>query len=158
MKRRIALAAAGSAILAVFLVAMHRQAGYWINSEQLFRHALAITGENPVACENLGDSLLHQGKFTEAETQFRKVLAMDAEHFRQTPPELARALAGQGRIGDAIAFVHETIQDNAEKAVALNNLAMFLASPRNHVTEAIELLQEAIELAPQQPRGPKNLD
>ena len=158
VKRRIALAAVSSAILAVFLVAMHRQAGYWINSEQLFRHALAITGENPVACENLGDSLLHQGKFTEAESQFRKVLAMDAAHFRQTPPELARALAGQGRIDAAIAFVHETIPDKSEKAVALISLANFLGPPpRNQVGTAIKLLQEAIELAPQQPMGPNSL-
>ena len=73
------------AILAAFLVVTHRQVGYWSNSEQLFRHALAITGDNPVSCENLGDSLLHQGKYAEAEFQFRKVLAMDAKHFRQTP-------------------------------------------------------------------------
>ena len=98
------LAAAGSAILAALLVAAHLQVSYWANSERLFRHALAITGENPVACENLGDALLHQGKYAEAEVQFRKVLAMDAEHYRQTPAELAQALAGQGRIGDAIAL------------------------------------------------------
>ena len=59
--------------------------------------------------------LLHQGKYVEAEAQFRKVLAMDAAHYRQTPPELAQALAGQGRIGDAIAFVHEAIPENAER-------------------------------------------
>ena len=66
---------------------------------------------------------LHQGKYAEAEVQFRKVLAMDAEHYRQTPPELAQALAGQGRIGEAIAFVHETIPEKSEKAKAMNDLA-----------------------------------
>jgi Flp pilus assembly protein TadD len=149
-------AAAGSAILAALLVATWGQASYWVNSERLFRHALAITGENPVACENLGDSLLHQKKYAAAEVQFRRVLAMDAERYRQTPPELAQALAGQGRIGDAIAFVHDAIPDNAERAAAMNNLALFLA-PKGHVREAIELLQEAIALAADQPLARRNL-
>ncbi len=153
---RTVLAGAGMAILAVLLVATWRQTDYWINSEQLFRHALTITGENPVACENLGDALLHQGKYAAAEVQFREVLAMDPEHFRQTPPELAQALAGQGRIADAIAFVHEAIRKDAERAAAMNNLALFLA-PKGHVREAIELLQKAIELAPEQPLARRNL-
>jgi tetratricopeptide (TPR) repeat protein len=154
-KRSIVLAGAASAVLTAYLAVAHHQASCWINSERLFRHALAITGENPVACENLGDSLLHQERFAEAEVQFRKVLAMDAEHYRQTPAELAQASAGQGRVGEAIALVH-AIPENYEKAKGMNNLAMFLA-PRGHVTEAIELLQEAIKLVPEQPLVRENL-
>ena len=153
---RIAIAAAGAAVLAALVVATHYQVSCWINSERLFRHALAISGDNPVACENLGDALLHRGKYVEAEAQFRKVLAMDAEHYRQTPPELAQSLAGQGRIDEAVASLQETIHENSEKARAMNDLALFLA-PRQRVGEAIGLLQEAIRLAPQEPAGPGDL-
>lgn len=156
--RRIALVASSSAILAVLLVVAHRQASYWIDSEQLFLHALAITGDNPVACENLGDALLHQARYAEAEAQFRKVLAMDAPHNQQTPPELAQALQGQGRLGELMAVVRETISEKSARAAVLNNLALFLAiPPQNRVAEAIQLLREAIELVPQQPLGPRNL-
>ena len=169
-KRRIVLAATGSAILAAFLVAAHLQVSYWANSERLFRHALAITGENSVACENLGDALLKQArsddlrdprlkqeKYATAEGQFRKVLAgMDAADYYQAPWELAQAMAGQGRIGEAIAWVHETIPETTHKARAMYELAHFLVD-RGNVTEAIRLLQEAIELAPEQPAGLKNL-
>ena len=55
---------------------------------------------------------------------------MDAEHYRQTPPELAQALAGQGRIGDAIACLREAISVNPGNARAMNELALFLARRR----------------------------
>jgi protein O-mannosyl-transferase len=156
-RRRVVLAAAASVIIAVLLVAAHRQAGYWINSEQLFRHALAITEDNPVACENLGDSLLHQRRFAEAEVQFRMVLKMDARHFQKdTPEELARALDGQGRIADIVTVLQETIPDNSVRALTMNNLALILA-PKGLVPLAIRLLQEAIRLAPQEPTAMKNL-
>jgi len=155
-KRRMVLAGAGSAILAAVLVVADLQISYWANSERLFRHALAITGENPMACGNLGDSLLHQGRYAEAEAQFRKVLAMDSAHYPQIPQALALALTGQGRIGEAVAFLRATVPGNPEKAATMNELAMFLAS-QGHVNEAIELLQEATELVPQQPLGLNNL-
>jgi tetratricopeptide (TPR) repeat protein len=154
--RPIVLAAAATVIIAALLVATLRQAAYWIDSEQLFRHAVAVTGENPVACENLGDVLLKKRKqYAEAEAEFRKVLGMDAEHYAQTPMELAQAIAEQGRIAEAIAFV-EAIPDKSRKALALNKLAMFVA-PQGHVREAIGLLEESIELAPEQPVARRNL-
>ena len=157
-KRRIVLGAASSTALAALIVVAHLQVSYWGDSERLFRHALAITGENPVACENMGDALLHQGKYAEAEAQFRKVLAMDAEHYRQTPAELAKALAGQGRIGDAIAFVHEAISENLEKARAMNELALFLAAGlKTTYPRRSSCCKTAIALAPEQPAGPRNL-
>ena len=146
-QRRIALAGAGSAALAALLVVAQLQVSDWSDSERLFRHALAITGANPMACGNLGDALLHQGRFAEAEAQFRKVLAMDPEHYPQIPRALAVALAGQGRIGAARVFVLETIPGNAEKARALSELAVFLAS-QGRASEALELLQEAVRLVP----------
>jgi protein O-mannosyl-transferase len=155
--RRIALAGVAAATLAALLIATYRQSGYWINSEQLFRRAVAITGENPVACENLGDALLKTGKYQEAESEFRKVLDMDAAHFRQTPPELAQALAGQGRIAEAIDFVHNAIPVQSQRAFGLNELAMFLAH-LGYFEEAIRLMNEAITLAPDQSVARKNLE
>ena len=154
--RRLVLAGAGYAILAVLLVATWRQASYWITSERLFRHALAITGENPVDCESLGDALLHQERYAEAEAPFRRVLAMDSEHFLQTPPELAQALAGQGRIGDAIALLDEAIPDKVKRAMAMDK-SSHVPCPRRRVPEAIRLLQAAIELTPQEAVPPRHL-
>jgi len=156
VRRRPVVAIVSAAMIAALLVATHRQAAYWADSERLFRQALAVTGDNPESCENLGDALLHRQRYAEAEVQFRKVLKMDAEHFRQTPPELAQALAGQNRISEALALLHETIPDQMEKARAMNDLALFLG-PRGHYAQAIELLEEAVQLAPRQPAALNNL-
>ena len=160
-RRPFVIAAGFTPVTAAMLVAAHQQVGYWANSEQLFRHALAVTGDNPESCENLGDTLLHNIRFKEAEEQFRKVLAaVDAKQFRDTPGELARAIAGQGpnRVQDAIAFLHDSSLNDEDKAKALNDLALFLApAPRNRYAEAIQLLEEAITLAPNQPALAKNL-
>jgi hypothetical protein len=161
VRHHVALTTAFAAITAALLIAAYQQVGYWANSELLFLHAIAVTGENPESCENLGDTLLHHNRFKDAEEQFRKVLEMDgAKQFTQTPGELARAIASQGpsRVHDAIASVHDPELDDEAKARAMNDLALFIApAPRNRYADAIQLLQEAIVLAPKQPAIAKNL-
>jgi protein O-mannosyl-transferase len=155
-QERVAIAVASCAVIITLTVMAHRQASCWINSERLFRHALEVTGDNPVACESLGDALLHQDRFAEAERELRKVLELDAENFRQVPGELARAIAGQNRVGESIALLRDKIRDDEERAKAMNGLALFVA-PRGYVAEAIQLLQEAIQLVPRQPAAVRNL-
>ncbi len=153
---RFAVAAGFCAALTVLLVVTYRQVSYWSDSVRLFRHALAVTGDTPESCENLGDGLLHRERYAEAAEQFRKVLEMDAKTFRQTPAELAQALAGQGRINEAIALVRDTLPDTMERARAMNDLGNFLVL-RFHLDEGIPLLQEAIKLAPEQAKVYRNL-
>jgi tetratricopeptide (TPR) repeat protein len=59
-----ALAAAALAVCAVLTV---RQVGYWRDSETLWRHTLAVTGDNAIAHNNLGGHLVQQGMNGEAE-------------------------------------------------------------------------------------------
>ena len=135
----------------------YRQVSYWSDSVRLFRHALAVTGDNSGIVREPGRlTLLHRERYAEAAEQFRKVLEMDAKTFRQTPGELAQALAGQGRIDEAIALVRDTLPDTMEKARAMNDLGNFLVL-RFHLDEGIPLLQEAIELAPEQAKVYRNL-
>ena len=154
--RRVAIAAGFAAITAVLTIAANQQVSYWANSEVLFRHAIAVTGDNPESCENLGDTLLHHERYAEAEKEFRKTLAMDAKQFTQTPGELARALAGQNRIAEAVALIRETIPDKVERAKALTSVGMLLAL-RFQLAEGIPLLQEAIQIAPDQSEPYRNL-
>jgi tetratricopeptide (TPR) repeat protein len=159
-RRPLMLAAGYAAIIAALAFLSYRQTSYWINGVELFRHAIAVTGENPESCENLGDTLLRRRRYAEAEVELRKVLAKDPVQFTQTPGELARAIAGQGanRVGESIAFVHGSIADDEAKAKAMNELALFIApAPLNRYADAIELLKEAIAIAPKQPALSKNL-
>ncbi len=158
---RLAVAACFSAVLAILLVVTHRQVGFWSDSVRLFRHALAVTGDTPESCENLGDGLLHRERYAEAEVQFRKVLSMDAKTFRQTPGELARALEKQGRIDEAISCLNDGIRVNEDNAEAMNQLGMLLAQYRwttaGALPEAIEWLEKAHKLAPKEWAATKNL-
>jgi hypothetical protein len=74
-EHRAALAtAAGIVILA--LAAMTRvQIGYWSDSATLFRHALAVTGDNYLAHIGLGKALMGEKDCEGAAEQFRAALA-----------------------------------------------------------------------------------
>jgi tetratricopeptide (TPR) repeat protein len=158
---QFAVATVFSAATAVMLVAAHRQVSYWANSERLFRHALAVTGDNPTSCESLGDTLLRHDRYAEAEVQFRKVLEMAAKEFRQTPAELARALEKQERIDEAISCLRDGIRVNEDNAEAMNELARLLAQYHwrtvGALPEAIDLLKKAMKAAPDRPEVAKNL-
>jgi tetratricopeptide (TPR) repeat protein len=77
------------------------QAGYWRDSETLFRHALAVTGDNAVAHSNLGTALLRRGLVAEAEGHFTEAVRINP-HFAEARSNLGVALGRQGRIDEAI--------------------------------------------------------
>ena len=60
--RQVALGTAGAAVILLCLGRARVQAGYWKDSETLFRHALRVTRDNYVAHDNLGDALADHGK------------------------------------------------------------------------------------------------
>jgi len=140
------MAAGGGTIVLACLLATYWQLQVWADSETLFRHALNVAGDNPVACENLGAALLNQHRFAEAEAEFRKVLKADAKHYAQTPGELARALAGQNREKEAIACLWEAIRLNPDNVDAMRRLAVM-----KQYAAAIESLKEVIRLQPDEP-------
>lgn len=74
--RRAAIALAGVALVAMPALA-YRQAGYWKDSETLFRHAIAATGDNPVMEGDLAIVLQRQGHNDEAESLYRKSVAAE---------------------------------------------------------------------------------
>jgi len=86
------------------------QVGYWKNSEVLFRHALAVTGdENAVAHENLGTALATRGDYRDAIIEFSQVarLAPDDAGVQRN---LSRAYAELGNDDAAIAHLSESLR------------------------------------------------
>ena len=77
------------------------QAGYWRDSETLFRHALAVTDDNAVAHSNLGTALLRRGVLPEAEGHFTEAVRINP-YFAEAHSNLGVALGRQGRIDEAI--------------------------------------------------------
>jgi Tfp pilus assembly protein PilF len=54
----------------------YRQVGYWHDSSSFWLHTLALTQDNYVAQNNLGEFLLNQGRTEEAAAHFRSALAI----------------------------------------------------------------------------------
>ena len=64
-------AATGSVIVLALCGVSYVQLGYWKDSATLWSHTLAVTRNNFVAHDNLGNALVSQGNFDEAIAQFR---------------------------------------------------------------------------------------
>jgi tetratricopeptide (TPR) repeat protein len=71
----MALAALGAIVVVVFSIVAANQTRYWKDSESLFRHTLAVTGDNPVAEYNLGQAL-EATKPDAAITHLRRAIAI----------------------------------------------------------------------------------
>ena len=67
-------------ILGALIFCARAQTAYWRNSESLWIHTLACTSDNAVAHNNLGNTLVQQGKVNEAITHFQNALQINPDY------------------------------------------------------------------------------
>jgi Tfp pilus assembly protein PilF len=122
------------------------QIGYWQNSGTLCRHALAVTENNFVACNNLGTWLSKNGEVTQAMDWFRQSL-----QFRPDNPDalynLGNAFAKLGNWDEAISHYRRALQVTPDQTDILNNLGFALAT-KKQFAEAIACFETALKLDP----------
>ena len=137
-------AAVAASIGCIFVSAAQVQ--HWRNSLTLFEHAVAVTEDNVVAHNNLGNALLAEGRTNEALAQFSTVLS-----FKPNAPfaceNLANVLASQGKLDEAIALYEQALVSAPHWLDLHNNLASAL-SRRGRYQEAIAHYQEGLRLKP----------
>jgi len=75
-ERRMILAVASAAVIALLAVGTWTQTGYWRDSVTLYRHALAVTRGNYVAHVGLAKALVAKRDWEGAEEQYRAALAL----------------------------------------------------------------------------------
>ena len=63
-------------VLAMLAARSWHQTGYWRNSQTLFEHSLAITGDNEYALALLGGARMDAGQFASAETSLVKAITL----------------------------------------------------------------------------------
>jgi|ERR1044071_2693818 tetratricopeptide (TPR) repeat protein len=142
--RVLAAAGAGSAIACVLLTVSQIQ--YWKNSGTLFRHALAVTGENCVAWTNLGSYTLDQGAIEEAVGQLEHALQL-CPSFSQPHFLLGTALYMKGLHAAGIGHIQHAIQLEPRNAPARFNLAAILEQ-QGRFDEAVIQFQQVLKLKP----------
>ncbi len=144
---RVVVGAAALVALVACGVRTREQLGHWRNSEALFRHALAVTENNFMAHNNLGNALMHDGKVDEAMAQYERALAIQPRSVNALH-NLATALLRKGRTEQAIARFQQALAVQPGLVAARNALcAALLQSGR--AKEAIPHLNRILAADPQ---------
>jgi len=111
-----------SAALVLLGIAAFVQASHWRDSETLFRHAIAVTGKNAVAHNNVGFALLRRGLPSQAVAHFAEALRIDPSYV-DAHSNLGVALGRQGRIDEAILEFQRALDLDPGHQDARRNLA-----------------------------------
>jgi tetratricopeptide (TPR) repeat protein len=147
--RALRIVFAGLAVAALVpLTWMARaQTSYWHDSEQLWSRALAITTDNTVAEENLGEGLYQHGKVNDALSHFDKALRIE--------PNDAIAHGALGAIllripqqqKEALAHLQRSVEIYPDQAAVQSSLGVALLEAGN-AEESFKHLEKAIALDP----------
>jgi tetratricopeptide (TPR) repeat protein len=94
------LAVAALVVFGVLAVLAYRQVGYWRDSETIWSHTIAVTGDNPLAHDFLANTLVEQGRMDEALPHLRDTVRMGSAS-TWTYGNLGAALASTGNLDEA---------------------------------------------------------
>jgi tetratricopeptide (TPR) repeat protein len=144
-RTRLATGAA-FAVLAVLGFLTARQAEVWRDSRTLFEHALAVTDDNWLAHNNLGDALVREGRLDEAAAHFEESLRLLPEN-PDAHYNLAIVRARTGRTEEAVAEYRAALRLAPGNVNARNNLGLLLLRT-GAVDEAVEELSRVVAVRP----------
>jgi tetratricopeptide (TPR) repeat protein len=153
-QRRI-LGVTASVAMVVLAWCAHIQASYWRNGESLWSHAIAVTSENFVAHDGLGQFLLDHGHLDEAIDQFQIALNVDPK-YPMARTNLGIALAKKGRVDEAITHFQTVLRDYPDDAKAHLNLGTALAK-KGDAESAIAEFEKALSIQSRYPSAHQNL-
>jgi len=145
-------AAAGVAVVVACAAVTHRQVQFWRNGFTLATHALAITRNNYVAEDMLGEMLGDQGSYDLAVQHFRAALAAYPNYasaqydLALTLTRSADAQAAAGKFEDAVSIYQSALQVQPLPQT-LNDLGLAF-SQLGQRKKAIEQFNEALRLQP----------
>jgi Flp pilus assembly protein TadD len=139
--------------LALFALALQSRAQlrYWQSGETLFRHALAVTGDNHLAHNNLGAALARKGQTDEAIRQFQEAIRLRPDG-ANAYGNLGIALIAKGQFDAAISQLQEAARLKPDSAIVHYNLGVALGR-QGQTNAAIRQFQEAICLQPTYPEA-----
>jgi tetratricopeptide (TPR) repeat protein len=140
------------------------QASYWKNSETLWNHTLAVTGENDVAHNNLGFLFLRSGELDNAISEFQAALDIRSRN-NETHYSLGAALI-QNNLGNAFArkrlwdeaidHLQEAVRLRPDYADAYFNLGSVLFQ-QGRIDQAIAQWQKALVIRPHDAEAHRNV-
>jgi Flp pilus assembly protein TadD len=162
--RRALIGVAAAITIVSLSVRAFRQTSYWKNSETLWNHTLAVTGENDVAHNNLGFLFLCKGELDKAISEFQAALDIRAGE-TQTHYNLGAALI-QNNLGnafarkqlwdEAIGHLQEAVRLRPDYADAYFNLGSVLFQ-QGQIAEAVAQWQKVLAIRPTDAEAHRNI-
>ena len=136
--RRFRLVSGGLAVATVASLAFaaHKQTAYWRESETLWNRTLAVTENNVIAEQNLGQALHQKGRPAEAIARLRRALAINPNQ-ASVHSSLGVVLLETGRPNESLTHLEKAVELKPEDPDANYNLAntlMELGRGRDAVT------------------------
>ncbi len=124
--------------------------GKFAKAEECYRAALEREADDPDTQSHLGQSLLRQGKTTEALPLLRAVVEKDPRHeYGYTLMAYAEALTAAGQTAEARAAWEKVVAANTYARARVQLAALLIE--QNQIPEAKALLDETITDAPHSP-------
>ncbi len=153
----LARAAAAGVLLAALSILSWRQIGYWQNSDTLWFHAAAVTENNLFAEDDMGGSLLKQGRPEEALLHLQNAARLDPRNPTRHL-NFASGLAQSGRSPDAIREYDAAIQltSDPEVQVRCYESVAILYGMLGDYPKARETYRQALKTDPGQ--GPQMVE
>jgi protein O-mannosyl-transferase len=145
IRRALAGVAAAGALSACVLVTQ-RQVLHWHNAETLFRHALAVTPKNFIACNQLGLYFASQQQMEAAQHWYHEALAIHPGH-QHAWNNLGCVLTDLGKYDEAIAHFETALRLDPTLVSAHNSLGAALLK-QGKTDEALRHFLEALRLRP----------
>jgi protein O-mannosyl-transferase len=130
----------------VYTAVAQRQLEYWRLSSELWKHTIAVTGENYLAENNLGWDLDREHKPTEAIPHYLEAIRL-SPRFTGGHANLALVLAEVGRTDEAIEQFREVLKIEPKNHLAYLHMG-FALSREGRSDEALSSFAEAIRLKP----------
>ena len=144
--RKITLGAAALAALLAFSVCTRLQLRYWRNNKALFEHAINVTSDNFVICNNYANILSETEQFEKAIDHFYQALRMKPDS-PEVHSNLGNALRRINRIDQAVMHYEKALKLKPDLAEAHYNLAISLAG-QGKTDEAIVKYMDALQFRP----------
>jgi tetratricopeptide (TPR) repeat protein len=142
----IGLGAAGGVLALVCIGMTRHQIGYWKDEVSLWRHAVAVTGNNYQAHNRLGCAWFAQGRMDESIREFQEVVRLNPG-FAGAYNSLGRSFAAMGRMDEALACYQKALDVRPGYVVAHDSLDTLLLQT-GQADQVIIHCQKALELEP----------
>ena len=143
---RTALAVFFPVVIIALMLSTANQLNYWRDSRTLYGHALAVTEDNYLVHNNLGNELAGAGDMDEALAHYLEAVRIYPD-YADGHYNLANAFARIGQDDQAVYHYLEAIRIKPDHDKAHNNLGITLARQGN-LDKAMEYFSETLRVNP----------